>query len=290
MFNSNNFNTMKQRLDIREINLKEEIKRISEIESIEEIYIFGSRAYKTGSLRSDIDLLVYAPSGIRQDQILPIINQEKALDIFETTNKFEARSFANDSRLRRTKLIENLDAILLWTKESGFTKEITEYNEIKVLKDIDFKMSIMPLYTKEEEAFYHKYGYSAVFVIMPFKDELKTIYDVIVAVFSKYGYIAIRADTKEFADDVWLNIKIYLDCCNIAVAVFDQNEQNSYNPNVALEAGYMMAKDCKICFLKDKNLAKLPTDLISKLYKEYDPNEIEETVTKQLEAWIKDHL
>ena len=51
-------------------NLKEVVKYlIQRFPSILEIYLFGSRAYKTGSLRSDIDLLVYSadPLELRRD-------------------------------------------------------------------------------------------------------------------------------------------------------------------------------------------------------------------------------
>lgn len=76
----------------------------------------------------------------------------------------------------------------------------------------------------------------------------------------------------------------------MAVAVFDKNDQDSYNPNVALEVGYMLAKKRKVCLLKDNRLAKLPTDLISKLYREYDPNDIKNSVSKEIEMWIRNHL
>ena len=45
----------------------------------------------------------------------------------------------------------------------------------------------------------------------------------------------------------------------------------------------------KICLLKDSRLEKLPTDIISKLYKTYDANDIENTVSKQIESWLKDN-
>ena len=85
-------------------------------------------------------------------------------------------------------------------------------------------------------------------------------------------------------------MKIYLDCCNVAVAVFNKIGKDKYNPNVALEVGYILAKGGKICLLKDKKLPKLPSDLISKMYKEYDSDDIEGTLPKQLELWIRDYL
>lgn len=285
---------MCNRKDIRVINLKDLISKISDIPNVSEIYIFGSRAYETGSLRSDIDILVYTPNGLRYDDILPIIKTEEALDIFKTTNKKEAESFANNSWINRVDVISALDAKLLWSRESGFNSLMDRYKEIRVLTNIDFKMSYLPTYTKSEEKFYNKYGHNAVFVIMPFREELKQIYETIKNTFKKHGLNAIRADEDEFNNDLWENVKVYLDCCNVAVAVFNKigHEQDNpiYNPNVALEVGYMLAKGRKVCILKDNKLPKLPSDLISKMYKEYDSDNVETTLSKQLELWIRDYI
>ena len=281
---------MAQREDIRRINLRDIVSKISKIDKIEEIYIFGSRRYETGSLRSDIDILVYAPNGLRYDEVIRIMESEKALDIFQTTNKNEARSFANDSWIKRRDVVADLDAQLLWSREIGESPLMDRYKEIQVLRDIDFKMSFMPMYSEAENNFYVKYGHNAIFVIMPFREELNKVYEIIKDIFASKGYSAIRADEKEFTNDLWENVRVYLECCNVAVAVFDKNDQDNYNPNVAIEVGYMLSKGNKVCLLKDKKLPKLPSDLISKMYKEYDPDDVEGTLPEQLGLWIRDYL
>lgn len=281
---------MAYREDVRRINLRELVYKISEIDKIEEIYIFGSRGYETGSLRSDIDILVYAPSGLRRDEVMPIMEEEEALDIFRTTNKTEAESFANDSWLKRDDIVADLDAKLLWSRTNGESTLLERYKEIMVLRDIDFKMSYMPMYSNAEMKFYEKYGHNAIFVIMPFREELNKVYEIIKDIFASKGYSAIRADEKEFTNDLWENVRVYLECCNVAVAVFDKNDQDNYNPNVAIEVGYMLSKGNKVCLLKDKKLPKLPSDLISKMYKEYDSDDVEGTLPEQLGLWIRDYL
>ena len=281
---------MAYREDVRRINLRELVYKISEIDKIEEIYIFGSRGYETSSLRSDIDILVYAPSGLRRDEVMPIMEEEEALDIFKTTNKTEAESFANDSWLKRDDIVADLDAKLLWSRTNGESTLLERYKEIMVLRDIDFKMSYMPMYSDAEMKFYEKYGHNAIFVIMPFREELNKVYEIIKDIFASKGYSAIRADEKEFTNDLWENVRVYLECCNVAVAVFDKNDQDNYNPNVAIEVGYMLSKGNKVCLLKDKKLPKLPSDLISKMYKEYDSDDVEGTLPEQLGLWIRDYL
>lgn len=281
---------MAYREDVRRINLRELVYKISEIDKIEEIYIFGSRGYETGSLRSDIDILVYAPDGLRRDEVMPIMEEEEALDIFRTTNKTEAESFANDSWLKRDDIVADLDAKLLWSRTTGESTLLERYKEIKVLRDIDFKMSYMPMYSDAEMKFYEKYRHNAIFVIMPFREELNKVYEIIKDIFASKGYLAIRADEKEFTNDLWENVRVYLECCNVAVAVFDKNDQDNFNPNIAIEVGYMLSKGNKVCLLKDKKLPKLPSDLISKMYKEYDSDDVEGTLPEQLGLWIRDYL
>lgn len=281
-----------QRQDVRVVNLKDLIRPLIQIDKIEEIYIFGSRAYNTGSLRSDIDILIYAPEGVTQYEMTNIIKKEKALDIFETTNKTEAHSFANDSRLKRDNLIKTLDALLLWERKDGFKEDVLcRFQTINILRDYDFKMSCMPSYSDCEAKFYETYGYYAVFVIMPFTDDLNSVYQVIKDTLKEYSMIAVRADEKFFSDDLWGNVSTYLNCCVAAIAVFNKfdDEKEIYNPNVALETGYMMALGRKVCLLKDSRLEKLPTDIISKLYKTYDANDIENTVSQQIKFWLKDN-
>ena len=276
------------RFDVRTVNIKDLIQPITQIDTVEEIYLFGSRAYKTGSRRSDIDILVYAPKGVRQDEVLPIMENEKALDIFETIDKKSARSFANDSRLSRRDLIKALDAILLWTKEGYIESNITKHAKQKFLMDYDFKMSIMPLYTKEQEVFYKTFGFDCVFLIMPFKKELDDICRIIKESLKEYDIKVVRADDKAFSDELWKNVMIYMECCQKAISIFDKSEDNSFNPNVALETGYMLSKGAYVCLLKDSRLKNLPSDLISKLYKEYDYADFKKQIQGLLQTWLKE--
>lgn len=281
---------MASRFDVRILKLVDLIKPLINIPNIEEIYLFGSRVYGTGSLRSDIDILIYAPKGVRHDDILPIIENENVLDIFETTTKKEARSFANDSRLLRENLIVTIDAKLLWSRLEGYVEDNLDiFDEQRCLLNYDYKMSVMPTYTKEEERFYEIYGKNSIFIIMPFHSEYDIIYTTITKYFKTKGITAVRASEIEFSENLWENIKVYLESCNTAIAIFTKESNNAFNPNVALEVGYMMSKGCKICLLKDNRLEKLPSDLIEKLYKQYDSSDIENSIPPLLESWCRDN-
>lgn len=103
-----------------------------------------------------------------------------------------------------------------------------------------------------------------------------------------YGITAIRADEKDYHADLYPNILTYLYGCGFGIAVFERIEQDDFNPNVSLEVGYMLALGKKVCLLKDQTLRTLHTDLVSKLYKQFDPQDPLSSIPPLLERWMKD--
>lgn len=120
--------------------------------AISEIYLFGSRAYGTGSLRSDCDLIVRSdPNKPTKLSALRTFAVESctALDFFLCTEA-RATSAANDSSVHAadfTALVSKLDALLLWTRVGGFVdfafRDTSDWT-FEVAKGIDLKMTVMP--------------------------------------------------------------------------------------------------------------------------------------------------
>jgi hypothetical protein len=103
-----------------------------------------------------------------------------------------------------------------------------------------------------------------------------------------YGIRAVRADEKDYHADLYPNVLTYLYGCGFGIAVFERIEQEDFNPNVSLEVGYMLALGKKVCLLKDQTLRTLHTDLVSKLYKQFDPQDPLDSIPPVLERWLKD--
>lgn len=133
-------------------NLKEIVNTITRlVDTVEDVYLFGSRAYKTCSLRSDIDLLIISNIDIPDIPLRDEVHQlYPPVDLFISTNYKSAKSMMNGSVLNLRKqydsIINQIDAILLWSRESGFNDEgFYDWNQ-NTKKDADFKMSILPSY------------------------------------------------------------------------------------------------------------------------------------------------
>jgi nucleoside 2-deoxyribosyltransferase len=104
----------------------------------------------------------------------------------------------------------------------------------------------------------------------------------------KHGLVGVSARDKEFHDDLYPNIQTYIYGCGFGIAVFERLESDEFNPNVALEVGYMFGLRKHVLLLKDRTVRALHTDLVGKLYREFDPQNPEETIPAQIDGWLSD--
>jgi hypothetical protein len=115
----------------------------------------------------------------------------------------------------------------------------------------------------------------------------KKITEVIKKFGEKYGIKVLRADDKSYSPDLLPNIRTYMHGCGFGIIVFERLTKNDFNPNVSLEVGYMMALEKPVCLLKDSTLPALPTDIIGRLYEEFDTQHPEKTIPAALEKWMR---
>lgn len=127
------------------------------------------------------------------------------------------------------------------------------------------------------------------FVMMRFDDTdlHKKILQAVRSWCEKQGIVGLRADDKRYADELWPNVRTYMHGCGFGIAVFERLTTDEFNPNVSLEVGYMLALGKPVCVLKDSTLKTLPSDLIGRLYDNFNvqrPNSIK----PKLDKWIND--
>jgi len=131
---------------------------------------------------------------------------------------------------------------------------------------------------------------SAAFIMMRFGSTRlhSALAEAVKDVCSSHGIKALRADEKDYHDDLFPNVLTYIYGCRFGIAVFERLEQNDFNPNVSLEVGYMLALGKPVCLLKDKTLTTLQTDLVGRLYKSFDPQDPSGSIPKELTQWLRD--
>lgn len=128
------------------------------------------------------------------------------------------------------------------------------------------------------------------FLMMKFEDSpVQTqLINVVKNHFATHEIKILRADDTWYANELLPNIRTYMHGCNFGVALFDRINSQDFNPNVSLEIGYMMALDKPVLLLKEKSMKSLPTDLVSKLYHEYDFQNPEITLQLAIDKWLRD--
>ncbi|MBS4034086.1 MAG: hypothetical protein KGZ85_06450 [Ignavibacterium sp.] len=128
------------------------------------------------------------------------------------------------------------------------------------------------------------------FIIMRFENTkvYNQILECIKTTLAKHDITALRADDKQYLDDLFPNIKVFMHGCNFGIALIDRIADENFNPNVSLEVGYMLGLGKDVLLLKDKTLKSLQTDLTGKLYKEFDTTDVETSLPQQINKWLQD--
>jgi hypothetical protein len=135
----------------------------------------------------------------------------------------------------------------------------------------------------------HREPGKSAFVIMRFEntDLHKKILQAVRKWCTKQGITGLRADDKRYADDLWPNVRTYMHGCGFGIAIFERLTRDEFNPNVSLEVGYMLALGKPVCLLKDSTLQTLQSDLIGRLYDNFNVQR-PSSIGPVLDKWIKD--
>ena len=65
------------------------------------------------------------------------------------------------------------------------------------------------------------------------------------------------------------------------------NQVAVFNPNVSIEVGYMLSRNKPVLLLKEKNLGRLPTDMVGALYHDFDMDDSGKTIRTEVQKWAK---
>jgi hypothetical protein len=129
-----------------------------------------------------------------------------------------------------------------------------------------------------------------VFIVMRFlrTEPVRSIEHAIRSSLAANGLHALRADDKGYHTELWSNLCTYMLGCSKAIVVFEDIELREFNPNVALELGFMMALGKPVLILKEKRLPRPPTDIIGHLWREFDSYRVAETISHEISGWLVD--
>jgi len=135
---------------------------------------------------------------------------------------------------------------------------------------------------------------NTVFVMMPFRDtaDYRELIRTIRETLQEYGFIALTAADRAYHQDLWRNVQTYMIGCTYGIALFcpdmvGEKVGTLYNPNVAMEAGYMFSRGKSVLLLRDQDVPRLFTDLRGFLVEEFVIGKAAETVRPRIESWLQ---
>lgn len=144
---------------------------------------------------------------------------------------------------------------------------------------------------------------NTVFVMMKFSDNLTAadkwkgklldeIWKVLSVVLDTYGLKAVRADKKNYHDQLWENICVYMLGSPYGIAILEDRVADELNPNVTLEYGFMRAFNRKVALFRESKFKNDRADLIDKLSKSFKIDDkgvlVAESLKKAVQDWLID--
>ena len=104
------------------------------------------------------------------------------------------------------------------------------------------------------------------------------------------GLEPLRADDKMYIPDrnLWNNVCVYMICSKYGIAVLEDRVANEFNPNVAIEYGFMRALNKPVLLLTDIGFRNLRADIIGTLRGGFDIYNTKETIRRPTEKWLRE--
>lgn len=114
--------------------------------------------------------------------------------------------------------------------------------------------------------------------------------ETIVSHLEEKGYAGLKANDKTYyvGDRVlWNNVCVYMIGCSKGVAILEDIVKSDFNPNIALEYGFMRALNKPVLILADKDFQRISADVMGILYERFDLRK-PETAKPALWNWLKE--
>lgn len=97
------------------------------------------------------------------------------------------------------------------------------------------------------------------------------------------------ASDRAMDDDLWTNVAAHMWASRYGIAFFEDRADRGMNYNLTIEVGSMLMTGRRCALLKDESIARLPTDLVGRIRKDVDLDDLV-TVSDALHRWIRDDL
>lgn len=139
----------------------------------------------------------------------------------------------------------------------------------------------------------HPNYYKNIFIMTRFEKGNKLLEELdreLRSVLREHGLNPVRADDKMYLVDrnIWNNVCVYIICCKYGIAILEDRIRDEFNPNVALEYGFMRGLNKPTLLLTDVGFRNLRADIIGTLRETFDITNIRDTIREPVEKWLEE--
>ena len=146
-------------------------------------------------------------------------------------------------------------------------------------------------------AFLHDYPFDRnIFAMTRFPESDESVPDPVAVVLpvarevcAQHGFTLHLASDRAIVDDLWGNVLAHMWASRYGLAIVEDRLGRGMNYNLTIEIGGMLTTGRRTALLKDASIARLPTDLVGKIYKDVDL-ENPSTVREQVHRWLRDDI
>lgn len=97
------------------------------------------------------------------------------------------------------------------------------------------------------------------------------------------------ASHRSIVDDLWSNVTAHMWAARYGIAFFEDRRDRGLNYNLTIEVGGMLVMGRRCALLKDESIDRMPTDLVGKIYRSINLDDVE-SISRSLHAWLRDDL
>ena len=125
-----------------------------------------------------------------------------------------------------------------------------------------------------------------VFLLMRFEPRpfRQRIHQLVLGAARELGLHLIRADDHDYSGELWTNVKLCLDNCSAAIAIFDGADECA--ENISVELGYLFARETPCLILRDVELGPPPAMLSHRLHLPFSKIDLEGTLESPVRRWL----
>jgi hypothetical protein len=124
--------------------------------------------------------------------------------------------------------------------------------------------------------------------------QLQDVFSTIEGALHPYGLFLRRADQKNYSptSQLWENVQIHMLGSRYGIAVLESRYRDEFNPNVALEYGFMNALGRDVVLLTEENFKHRRADIVGTIGKTFqwsgDRRRMRRSIRAAIDSWMVD--